>query len=110
MEAQGAYMGRVPAPHVYVVTSGEGAENEAVLLAHDLRARGVSADLDFMGRSMKAQMKTSSQAGAKFVCILGEDEISSGAVAVKDMSGGTQETAPRAAAIEKIVSWKEECR
>jgi histidyl-tRNA synthetase len=95
------------------VTPGQGAENEAALLAHDLRARGVSADLDFMGRSMKAQMKTASGAGARFVCILGEDEISSGTVTVKDMSVGTQETAPRAAAIEKIekiVSRKEEVR
>jgi histidyl-tRNA synthetase len=108
MEAQGTYMGRVPAPRVYVVTSGQNAEDEAALLAHDLRARGVSADLDFMGRSMKAQMKTASQAGARFVCILGEDEIASGAVTVKDMSDGTQETAPRAAALEKIASWKEE--
>jgi histidyl-tRNA synthetase len=110
MEAQGAYMGREPAPRVYVVTSGQEAENEAALLAHDLRSRGVSADLDFMGRSMKAQMKTASQAGAKFVCILGEDEIASGALTVKDMSLGTQETAPRAAVLEKIVSWKEESR
>jgi histidyl-tRNA synthetase len=110
MEAQGAYMGKEPAPFVYVVALGEGAEDEAVSLAHDLRSRGVSADLDFMGRSMKAQMKTASQAGARFVCILGEDEISSGAVTVKDMSGGTQETAPRAAALEKIVLMKEESK
>jgi histidyl-tRNA synthetase len=110
MEAQGAYMGRVPTLCVYIVTSGQNAENEAALLAHDLRARGVSADLDFMGRSMKAQMKTASQAGAKLACILGEDEIASGAVTVKDMSDGTQETAPRAAAVEKIVSLKEGSR
>lgn len=113
MEAQGAYMGREPAPSVYVVTSGQAAEGEAISLAHDLRARGVSADLDFMGRSMKAQMKTASQTGAKFVCILGEDEIASGAVTVKDMNDGTQETAPRAAVLEKlekIVPRKEECR
>ncbi|MDR0764022.1 MAG: histidine--tRNA ligase [Synergistaceae bacterium] len=113
MEAQGAYMGREPAPRVYVVTSGQGAENEALSLAHDLRSRGVSADLDFMGRSMKSQMKIASQAGAKFVCILGEDEISSGTVAVKNMSDGTQETSPRAAALEKlerIASRKEESK
>ncbi|MDR0653680.1 MAG: histidine--tRNA ligase [Synergistaceae bacterium] len=113
MEAQGAYMGKEPAPIVYVVTSGQTAEGEAALLAHDLRARGVSADLDFMGRSMKAQMKTASQTGAKFVCILGEDEIASGAVTVKDMSDGTQEMVPRDAALEKlekIASRKEESR
>jgi histidyl-tRNA synthetase len=55
-------------------------------------------------------MKSASQRGAKYVCILGDDEIISGAVTVKNMSEGTQETAPRSAALEKIASWKEGIR
>ena len=108
MEAQGADMGREPSADVYVVSAGSGGECEAALLAHELRAHGVSADMDFMGRSMKAQMKSASQAGSKFVCIIGEDEISSGTVTVKNMGSGNQETAPRGEAAEKIKIWREE--
>jgi len=110
MEAQGAYMGREPHVDAYVVTTGSGAEYEAYMLAHELRAGGLSADMDFMGRSMKAQMKTASQAGAKFACIIGDDEIAAGTVTIKDMETGTQETAPRGVAVEKIKLRKEGSR
>ena len=110
MEAQGAYMGREPSTDVYVVTAGSGGEYEAALLAHELRAGGLSSCMDFMGRSMKAQMKGASQAGAKFVCIIGGDEIASGTVTVKDMGKGTQEAVPRGGAAEKIKLWKEGSR
>ena len=110
MEAQSAYMGREPAVDVYVVTAGPGAEYEAYTLVHELRADGLSADVDFMGRSIKSQMKTAAQAGAKFVCIIGDEEISSGTVSIKDMSDGTQDTAPRGRIKEKIKQWKEGSR
>ena len=110
MEAQGANMGREPSADVYVVTAGSGGECEAAALAHELRSDGLSADMDFMGRSMKSQMKWASQAGAKFVCIIGDDEIASGAVTIKDMGTGIQEAIPRGAAAEKIKQWKEGSR
>jgi histidyl-tRNA synthetase len=110
MEAQGAYMGREPSADVYVVTAEPGRECEAGVLAHELRRDGLSADMDFMGRSMKAQMKGASQAGARFVCIIGGEEITSGTVTIKEMSTGTQETAPRGGAAEKIKKWKEGSR
>jgi histidyl-tRNA synthetase len=110
MEAQGAYMGREPSVDVYVVTGGPGGEYEAGILAHELRADGLSADTDFMGRSMKAQMKGASQAGAAFVCIIGDEEIASGTVTIKDMDTGIQETAPRDSVAEKIKQRKEGSR
>jgi len=110
MEAQGAYMGREPHACVYVVTTGPGCECDAGMLAHELRAGGLSADMDFMGRSMKAQMKAASQAGAKFVCIIGGEEIASGTVTIKDMGTGAQETALRGDIKEKIKLWKEGSR
>ena len=108
MEAQGAYMGREPSTDVYVVTADSRGEYEAGILAHELRVNGLSADMDFMGRSMKAQMKGASQAGAKFVCIIGDEEITSDSVTIKNMGTGTQETVTRRNTAEKIKLWKEE--
>jgi histidyl-tRNA synthetase len=110
MEAQGADMGREPAADVFVVSAGPDEEYEASLLTHELRTSGISADMDFMRRSMKAQMKQASQKRAKFVCIIGADEIAAGTVTAKKMGDGSQETTPRDTVTQKIKSWKEELR
>ncbi|MDR1651137.1 MAG: histidine--tRNA ligase [Synergistaceae bacterium] len=102
MEAQGAYMGEDAGPDVCIVSSSPDRALEAASLAHELRAAGLSADMDFMGRSMKTQMKSASQNGAKFVCIIGEDEAASGTVSVKNMSNGEQESVERTSAAENI--------
>jgi histidyl-tRNA synthetase len=109
MEAQGAFMGDEPKTEAFVIST-DGGEYEASLLVHELRAKGVSSDMDFTGRSIKAQMKYASQRNAKFVCIIGEDEMFSGSVTVKNMSDGLQETTPRDLASGKILSWKEALR
>jgi histidyl-tRNA synthetase len=106
MDAQGAFASDEPQTEVFVV-SAAGCEFEASLLTHELRVKGVSSDMDFMGRSLKSQMKYASQRGVKFVCIIGEDEISSGTVTVKNMGDGSQEPVPKESVCGKILSWKE---
>jgi histidyl-tRNA synthetase len=108
MEGQGAYMGSEPKTDIFVISSSSQGEAEAALLTHELRSLGLSADMDFVGRSIKSQMKAASQMGAKIACIIGEDEISSGTVSVKNMLTGVQETALRGEAGEKIKSWSGE--
>jgi histidyl-tRNA synthetase len=108
MEAQGAYMGKEPSTDVFVVAAGQDTEYEAAKVAHELRANGISSDMDFMGRSMKSQMKQASQAGVDFVCVIGTDEISSGTVTAKKMKDGHQESTPRGEIAEKIRKWKGE--
>ncbi|MDR2780315.1 MAG: histidine--tRNA ligase [Synergistaceae bacterium] len=106
MEAQGVFMGGEPQTEVFVISTA-GSEYAASLLVHELRAKGIASDMNFTARSIKAQMKYASQRGAKFVCIIGEDEMSSGSATVKNMSDGSQETTPRDLATAKILSWKE---
>ncbi|MFZ2183183.1 MAG: His/Gly/Thr/Pro-type tRNA ligase C-terminal domain-containing protein, partial [Methanothrix sp.] len=47
--------------------------------------------LDVMGRSMKAQLKAASGAGAKYAVIVGREELDSGKLLLRDMSSGEQE-------------------
>jgi histidyl-tRNA synthetase len=102
MEAQGAYMGEPPSTDVFVVSATPSARSEAALIAHELRTEGISADMDSMGRSMKAQMKCASQMGVKFACIVGDDELASGTATVKNMTSGEQESVERALLRERI--------
>ncbi|MGB9904608.1 MAG: His/Gly/Thr/Pro-type tRNA ligase C-terminal domain-containing protein, partial [Desulfotomaculales bacterium] len=77
------------------LASGDGIPEEEVLkLLWSLRKEGVSADKDYLGRSLKAQMKFAGKAGARFVAILGQDELARGTVALKNMATGSQIEVP----------------
>jgi histidyl-tRNA synthetase len=54
-------------------------------LAHQIRAMKYSVAMDYEGRSLKSQMKQANKAGARFVLIIGDDEISSGKGVLRNM-------------------------
>lgn len=83
-----------PRMDVFVATMGEAARPAGLKLIYELRAAGISADFDYLGRSLKAQMKYAGKQNTRFVVILGEDEIKNGTAVVKEMDAGTQETVP----------------
>ena len=87
---------------VFVVALGEAAQTAAFQLLMELRAAGLSAAMDFAGRSMKAQMKQANKANARFVAILGEDEVREGAVTLRDMQSSEQEKVTREEIINKL--------
>lgn len=90
MEAQGCSFGRKPEIKVYVVAAEQSARLDAMALTRRLRMNGVSADMDYMGRGMKGQMKYAGNT-AGFACILGASEIEKGVVTLKDLKEGSQE-------------------
>lgn len=68
-------------------------------LANALRAKGVSAELDYEGRSVKSQMRTATKLGARQVMLLGPDEMAQGLVKLKDMESGEEQALPEAEAL-----------
>ena len=97
MEAQGCTFGRKPETKAYVVAADAEARLEAAALARELRTHRISADLDYMGRGMKGQMKSAGN-----TCILGASELEKGVVTLKDMGAGTQEELTREQLINKL--------
>jgi histidyl-tRNA synthetase len=81
---------------VFIVALGESAEAESLTLASELRGRGLRADRTFGGGSMKSQMKRADRSGARYVIVLGDDEIAGGVVALRDMAESQQEKIERA--------------
>lgn len=81
---------------VYVVALGERAARATLTLATDLRRRGIGADFDLMGRSMKGQMKDASRSGARWAVILGEEEMTTGTATLKDLETSEQKNLPLA--------------
>ena len=86
----------------YVVALGETAQAEGFKLLNSLRQQGLSAAMDFAGRSMKAQMKQANKLGAKYSVILGEDEIAEGVVMLRSMEASSQAKVPMNQVAEKI--------
>jgi len=94
LEALGVELPGDGAGRVFVAGLGEAGHNAAAKVAFDLREHGVCAELDYTGRSLKAQMKIADKLGAKYVVILGEDEIANGVATVRDMSTSEQQSVP----------------
>jgi histidyl-tRNA synthetase len=76
---------------VYVIAVGDEAARAGLRLAIELRRAGLGADLDLAGRSMKGQMKQASSSGARWAAILGDREMASGNVTLKNLATSDQQ-------------------
>ena len=79
-----------PVTQVYLISIGDGTHRECFKIAQKLRAQGLSCDLDYEGRSPKAQMRSANKRGAKRVIVIGPDELAQGLVKLKDMETGKE--------------------
>ena len=75
---------------IYVAYIGDEAKKKALLLARDLRSKGVECLLEFKEKGLKGQLSRASKLGATWALIVGEEEIRKGRYQVKDMKTGTQ--------------------
>jgi histidyl-tRNA synthetase len=83
-----------PAPDFFAVAVAGVPREEMLRMAVALRRAGLSGDLDFEARSLKAQMRSANKSGAKFALLIGPEEIQRGVVKLKDMKDGTEQTVP----------------
>lgn len=90
MEAQGVPFPEPKKCDVYLVSMGEEAGLKAAALAEQLREEGLSAQFDTVGRGLKAQMKYADKIGAAYTVVLGDAELESRRVNLKNMRDGTQ--------------------
>ena len=77
---------------VYLVALGENADREITKQLYRLRSLGLAAERDYLGRKMKAQMKSADRLAARYTAILGDDELERGEIALKLMTTGEQRT------------------
>ena len=102
-DAEGAFAAPDAPVDVFVVdtTGGEAA----LLITDELRRAGIRADRSWDDRSMKAQMRAADRSGAAQAVIVGEDELQSDTVAVRDLRGdGGQETVARTSITETLLA------
>ncbi len=83
-----------PTVDYYIVCRSPICRDKCMETASRLRAKGISAETDFMDRSVKAQFKFADKIKAKYAVVIGESELACGEVTVKRMADGETETRP----------------
>jgi len=91
-------------PDVYIAPLGEGMNKEAARLARELRRHDVVADLGDETFRLKKSFETASKLGARFILIVGENEVKADAFALKHLESGEQVSVPRAELALRIQS------
>jgi histidyl-tRNA synthetase len=91
MEKKGLFNIPPDRTDIFIALLDEKYNDVAIKLLYDLRRKGFSADTDYLGRSLKGQMKYADKIMAKYVILIGEEEIKSNFLTVKNLSQGQQQ-------------------
>lgn len=90
----------MPARDVFVAVVDPAQRTRAVVIVNELRHKGLSAELDLVGRSLKGQLKQANRSGAAWTLILEPD----GRVQLKQMDSGEQREVEPGQAVAELVS------
>jgi histidyl-tRNA synthetase len=77
-------------PDFFAVALDGASRAELFRLVNDLRRAGLSGDMDFEGRSVKAQMRSANRSGAPTAILAAPEEFARGEVKLKDMKDGAE--------------------
>jgi histidyl-tRNA synthetase len=89
-------------PELFIAALGDRAQLKAFELANQLHLEGIKAEIDYEGRSLKAQMRRANKLSSRYVVILGEEELKTGMAILRDMRKKSQEKIPLSNTIGEI--------
>ncbi len=88
-EAEGLIGADAFVSDLFIIPLGESAKVQALTVASSLRLKGKTVEIAFGDRALKGAMKGADKSGATYVIVIGDSEISSGTVELKEMKTGT---------------------
>ena len=89
VEAEGVVIPETFVSDLFIIPMGVAAKSAALKYAADLRTAGFKVELAFGDRALKTAMKIADKSGARYSLVIGDEEMASGVVEVKEMSSGT---------------------
>lgn len=95
LESQGVQLPRSEPRLIWLVSHGPAAQEANWKLMLELRRQGFACDMDPSGRSVKSQFKVADREKASFCLIVGETELQSDSVVLKNLGTGEQTTVSR---------------
>lgn len=84
----------LPRPPVFISYMGDEGKEEAIKLAATLRKNGTSVIEALGSKSLKAQLRQANNLGSRYAVIIGEQEVKTGTVTLRDMTTSEQKTIP----------------
>ena len=90
MEACGAEIPEERGTEVFIATMGEEGRKAGIRLMSQLRREGICVQMDVMGRNLKNQFKHANRIKAKKTIVIGDNELATGRLTIKDMATGDQ--------------------
>jgi histidyl-tRNA synthetase len=79
-------------PELFMCPLGNEASEKAMLIAEELRTKGVRVEVNYDNTSIRSQMRKANRIGAKNVVVIGEDELESSTVKIKNMTDKSEES------------------
>ncbi len=73
---------------LFIIPLGDESKTAALTIAQELRSSGLRVEISFGDRALKGSMKAADKSGAAYVIVLGDSDIASGTVELKEMSTG----------------------
>jgi len=89
-------------PDAYIAPLGAGMNREAARLARELRRHDLVIDLGDESFRLKKSFEAAEKKGARYILIVGEDEVKADAFALKHLASGEQQTVPRGELAKRI--------
>jgi histidyl-tRNA synthetase len=87
-EAEGVVNEAAFLTDVFIIPMGTAAKSAAMLLAHEMRPHNLTVEISFGDRAVKSAMKLADKSGVRYVIVIGDAELASGSVELKEMSTG----------------------
>jgi histidyl-tRNA synthetase len=75
-------------PALFLIPLGDKAKEQVLVQAQRLRNRGIATLVDLSGKKLNKAMQLANTTGARFTAVIGDDEIQSGRLKLKDMKTG----------------------
>ncbi len=94
-------------PHIFIASLGSDAKIEAMKLANKFRFVGIRTEIGYDGKSLKSQMRWANRLNAKYVVIIGDEELALGRVILRDMAKKEQEEIELTRIVEEVNLRKE---
>jgi histidyl-tRNA synthetase len=105
MEKQLLFPDGEPHPVLFIASADEQGKRWALEYAQIIRSKGIACEIDLLGRSLKAQMREADRQMAEYVIVVGEAELQSGTVALKQMRTGEAKSVPIATLGETLLKF-----
>lgn len=94
MLAQNVSLPAYPSPLLFIIPLGGEAQKRCFQIVSELRKHNLPIEMDLTGKKLKNAMRYADSLAARYVAVIGENELESGKIEIKEMASGNIKSLP----------------